>query len=133
MTFLPLVNAPTPLQYAGVKALDLPDSYFSGLSVEYDARRQTALTMLRAVGLRCSVPGGAYYVMTDARDLGVTDDRAFAEWLIGTAGIAGVPGSSFYNKPEDGCSQIRFCFCKKDETLREAGIKLAAIPRLLGR
>ena len=125
------VHAPTPLQYAGVKALGLPDAYFKGLSAEYDARRQTAVTMLRKAGFRCEYPGGAYYVMTDACDLGITDDRAFARWMIDTVGVAGVPGSSFYNRAGDACSQIRFCFCKKDETLREAGRKLAAIPGLL--
>ena len=125
------VNAPTPLQYAGVKALDLPDSYFNGLSFEYDARRQQALAMLTGAGFRCSVPKGAYYVMADARDLGISNDRTFAEWMIETVGVAGVPGSSFYSKAQDGCSQIRFCFCKKDETLREAENKLAAVRQLL--
>jgi aminotransferase len=31
-----------------------------------------------------------------------------------------VPGSSFYRNPEDGRMQVRFCFCKKEETLTEA-------------
>lgn len=127
------VNAPTPLQYAGVKALDLPDTYFSGLSLQYDTRRNQTLTMLRSAGFTCSVPGGAYCVMADAANLGITDDRAFAEWMIEKAGIAGVPGSSFYHRAEDGRSQIRFCFCKKEETLRAAGTRLAEISRLLNK
>ena len=123
------VHSPTPLQFAGIKALDLPDSYFAGLAGEYDARRQIALEMLRNAGLRCFVPDGAYYIMTDASDLGVTNDRDFARFLIDEVGVAGVPGSSFYSTDE-GNSQIRFCFCKKHETLKTAGRKLAALPKL---
>jgi aspartate/methionine/tyrosine aminotransferase len=44
--------------------------------------------------------------------------------------VAGVPGSSFYNKNTYGVSQIRFCFCKNYETLALAGTKLARLPRL---
>jgi aminotransferase len=35
-----------------------------------------------------------------------------------------VPGSSFYHKPEMGARQVRFCFCKKDETLSAAEERL---------
>ena len=76
------VHSPTPLQFAGIKALELPDSYFNGLAGEYDVRRQIALSMLENAGLRCFVPEGAYYIMTDASDLGVTDDREFARFLM---------------------------------------------------
>jgi len=123
------VHSPTPLQFAGIKALDLPDSYFAGLAGEYDARRQIALKMLRNAGLRCFVPDGAYYIMTDASDLGVTNDHDFARFLINDVGVAGVPGSSFYSTDE-GNSQMRFCFCKKHETLEAAGRKLAALPKI---
>jgi aminotransferase len=126
------VHAPTPLQMAGVTALDLPDAYFDKLAGDYDARRQIAVRMLEKAGLRCSMPDGAYYVMTDASDLGVTDDRAFAEWLVEDIGVAAVPGSSFYSAAQ-GNSQLRFCFCKKHETLEEAGRKLANVPDSLAR
>jgi aspartate/methionine/tyrosine aminotransferase len=124
------VHSPTPFQFAGIQALQLPDSYFEGLAGEYDARRQIALKMLEAAGLRCLVPDGAYYIMTDASGLGVTDDTAFARFLINEVGVAGVPGSSFYSSAE-GNSQIRFCFCKTHETLHTAGRKLAKLPSLL--
>jgi aspartate/methionine/tyrosine aminotransferase len=125
------VHAPTPLQYAGVIALDLPDTYFNGLAAEYDHRRQIALKMLAEAGFECSVPGGAYYIMADAKGLGVTDDREFALWLVDKVGVAGVPGSSFYSAG-GGTTQLRFCFCKTDATLHEAGRKLAELPRLIG-
>jgi aspartate/methionine/tyrosine aminotransferase len=43
-------------------------------------------------------------------------------------GVAGVPGSSFYNKKEDGRGFIRFAFCKKFETMKRAADRLAQLP-----
>lgn len=126
------VHAPTPLQMAGVVALDQPDAYYEKLARDYRLRRDAALEMLRGAGLDCFVPYGAYYVMTDAARLGVTDDRAFAEWLVKDIGVAAVPGSSFYSSG-GGNSQLRFCFCKKPETLAEATRKLAAVPDSMAR
>jgi aspartate/methionine/tyrosine aminotransferase len=126
------VHAPTPLQFAGVLALDLPDTYFDGLAAQYDHRRQIALRMLHAAGLKCFKPDGAYYIMTDAAALGVTDDRRFALWMSEKVGVAGVPGSSFYlTSTVAGRSQLRFCFCKTDQTLHEAGAKLEVLPGLI--
>jgi len=121
------VGAATPLQQAGIMALGLPDSYFAGLSAEYDGRRQAALTMLRNAGFQCYVPGGAYYIMCDIRGFGKLTDVEFATDLVQRVGVAGVPGSSFYLDPVRGASQIRFCFCKKYETLAAAGERLSKI------
>ena len=44
-------------------------------------------------------------------------------------GVAGVPGSSFYHDPKMGSQLIRFCFCKKDETLEAAAERLAKLAR----
>jgi aminotransferase len=123
------VGAATPLQQAGVMALNLPDDYFKGLSSEYAGRREAAITMLESSGFRCFQPSGAYYIMADISCFGMTD-VAFARYLVEEIGVAAVPGSSFYFNPADGSSQIRFCFCKKYETLAAAGKKLA---RLAGR
>jgi aminotransferase len=42
-------------------------------------------------------------------------------------GVAAVPGSSFYSDPALGRTKLRFCFCKKDETLAEADTRLAGL------
>ena len=55
---------------------------------------------------------------------GITDDTAFAMWLIETCGVATVPGSSFYAHSDLGRTRIRFCFPKSDDVLREAGERL---------
>ncbi len=121
------VGAATPLQHAGIMALGLPDEYFKGLSAEYDGRRRAAISMLEGAGFRCYVPGGAYYVMCDIGNFGAKNDVEFAMDLVTRVGVAGVPGSSFYLNPQLGASQIRFCFCKKYETLAAAGERLRLI------
>ena len=123
------VGAATPLQMAGVMALDQHDAYFQGLSAEYSGRREAAISMLEGAGFRCFNPHGAYYVMTDISAFGAKNDVAFAKYLVEDIGVAAVPGSSFYSRPELGANQLRFCFCKKYETLQAAGEKLAKLGR----
>ena len=123
------VGAATPLQQAGVMALDQHDDYFNGLSAEYSGRRAAAISMLEGAGFRCFNPHGAYYVMTDISAFGAKNDVAFARHLVENIGVAAVPGSSFYSRPELGASQLRFCFCKKFETLQAAGERLARLGR----
>ena len=121
------VGAATPLQQAGVLALSLPDSYYGKLAEEYRQRRDKMVSLLTASGFRCFPPSGAYYVMTDVSGFGFKDDVAFVRHMIHTAGVAAVPGSSFFSKPGDGANYVRFCFCKKDETLEEAKLRLAKL------
>jgi aspartate/methionine/tyrosine aminotransferase len=121
------VGAATPLQQAGVMALNLPDEYFQSLADQYYGRRQAAVAMLEAAGFRCFIPGGAYYVMTDISTITHESDLAFARNLVENIGVAAVPGSSFYCDSLSGYSQMRFCFCKKYETLTAAGRKLAVL------
>ena len=82
------------------------------------------MSSLETVRLHCFVPKGAYYVMTDISALGFQDDLAFVRHLIETVGVAAVPGSSFYATPSGGSQQVRFCFCKKYETLEKARYQL---------
>ena len=121
------VGAATPLQHAGIMALGLPDDYFAGLSGEYAGKREAMLSMLRNAGFRCHAPEGAYYVMCDISDFGARNDVEFAMNLVERTGVAGVPGSSFYLNPQSGAHQIRFCFCKKYETIEAAGKRLASL------
>jgi aminotransferase len=121
------VGAAAPLQAAGAVALRLPESYYSKLATDYQARRDRTLRMLVAAGFRCFVPRGAYYIMTDISAFGFADDVAFTRHLIERIGVAAVPGSSFYNRPADGAQQIRFCFCKTDATLDAAAERLAKL------
>jgi len=115
------VGAASPLQHASAAALGFPDSYYEHLARHYDERRYRLLAVLEGAGFRCFAPKGAYYVMTDISAFGFADDHAFARHLLEHVGVIGVPGSSFYANPEDGRQQMRFCFCKRFETLDAAG------------
>jgi aspartate/methionine/tyrosine aminotransferase len=118
------VGAAAPLQQAGVMALAMETAYYERLAAEYGSRRDHMVTSLESAGLRCFVPKGAYYVMTDVGGLGYADDVAFVRHLIENLGVAAVPGSSFYATPGGGSQQVRFCFCKKFETLEKARVQL---------
>lgn len=121
------VGAAAPLQQAGVAALALPDSYYAELSAGYAERRGRMLAMLERTGFRSFRPAGAYYVMADIAGFGFPDDVAFARHLVEKVGVAVVPGSSFFDHPENGKQIVRFCFCKKYETLEAAEEKLRRI------
>ena len=90
----------------------------------YRERRDLLLEALDAAGFRAWRPDGAYYVMTDIRSLTDADDVTFARELVASPGVAVVPGSSFYSRPELGASKVRFAFPKRHETLREAADRL---------
>jgi aminotransferase len=121
------VGAPSPLQEAGAVALDLPSSYYQRLAENYRTRRDHLLPALTEAGFRCFRPRGAYYVMTDISAFGFSDDVAFTQHLVKDIGVAAVPGSSFYNDPRDGARQVRFAFCKRDQTLDEAARRLTRL------
>jgi aspartate/methionine/tyrosine aminotransferase len=118
------VGAAAPLQQAGVTALALPDSYFHELAQTYQTKRNLLLGILQKAGFRCFVPKGAYYILCDTASFPFQNDIAFCRHLLEVAGVAAVPGSSFFSRPEDGQRLIRFCFAKKLETLEAAAERL---------
>ena len=115
------VGAAAPLQEGAAHALAFPDVYYFGLTERYREKRDSMSELLHDTGFKFEVPAGAYYLLTDASELmakiGITDDVAFSRWMIDELGVATVPGSSFYQNRKDGRTQIRFCYCKKPETL----------------
>jgi aminotransferase len=121
------VGAAAPLQAAGAYALSLPQEYYDTLQTEYRARRDLLLPSLEAAGFKTFVPDGAYYIMTDISAFDFSDDVEFTKHLIREIGVACVPGSSFYSEPSLGKQQVRFCFCKKDETLFAAADRLSKL------
>jgi aminotransferase len=118
------VGAANPLQHAGAYALGLPENYYAELQNEYQRKRDYIIPVLQNAGLKCASPQGAYYVMTDVADFDFADDVEFTKFLIREIGVAVVPGSSFFHDKSLGKNLVRFCFCKKDETLQAAAEKL---------
>jgi aminotransferase len=118
------VGAAAPLQAAGAYALSLPPEYYAHLQSDYQKRRDMLIPSLESAGFKTFRPDGAYYVMTDISNFGFQNDVEFTRHLIREVGVACVPGSSFYSDPHRGSKQVRFCFCKKDETLNAAAERL---------
>ncbi len=124
------VAAASPLQQASALALGLGEGYYAHLSHDYGERKQKLVGLLEAAGFKCFAPQGAYYVMTDISAFGFANDVEFVHHLLTDVGVAGVPGSSFYAHPENGAQKMRFCFCKKFETLDAAGERFSRLSKL---
>ena len=119
------VGAPAPLQEACAVGLnELGPEYYSDMVAGYKARGEVLVPALKDAGFKCSYPQGAYYVLADFSDLSDADSMTFGKRLTAEAGVAPVPGGSFFSVPERGHSLVRFVFCKQIETLQEAGERL---------
>lgn len=119
------VGAAAPLQEAAVTGLNFPDEYYRDLQEHYTHMRDLFCGGLSDLGFDIIRPQGAYYVLMDVSEFGVTDDNEFCEWMTREVGVATVPGSSFFK--EDVNNYIRFHFAKKDETLFEALNRLESL------
>jgi aminotransferase len=118
------VGAAAPLQAAAAAALRGPAAYYADLANGYRARRERLMGILSRAGFVCHRPEGAYYIMTDITGFGVASDVEFVRHLVTRIGVAAVPGSSFFSDPAHGRSHVRFCFCKRDDTLDAAEERL---------
>ena len=112
------VGAAAPLMEAATVGLCFPDTYYDGLRAHYTHAKNLFCDGLRQFGLRFSEPQGAYYVLLDVSEYGVSDDLHFCEWLAEHVGVGAVPGSCFFR--EEVNHLIRFHFAKRDETLTAA-------------
>lgn len=121
------VGAAAPLQEAAVTGLKFGDDYYRGLQAEYTEKRDLFLAGLDRIGIRHTVPEGAYYILLDVSEYGYASDLDFCERLAQYVGVGAVPGSSFFKEPVN--RYIRMHFAKKNETLNEALERLSSIHR----
>ncbi len=125
-----VIQAPTPLQVAGVTALSMPDDYYEALPAFYQQRRDLLIEGLRAAGFTCAVPNGSYYVMADFSAIdSASTSHDFAMRLLREAKVAAVAGANFYLMPGRGETEVRFAFCKRLETIEAAVANLKAFGR----
>lgn len=121
------VGAAAPLQEAAVTGLKFGDAYYIDLQKKYTEKRDLFLAGLDALQIRHSVPQGAYYIMLDISEYGYESDLTFCERLAEKVGVGAVPGSSFFQAPEN--RYIRLHFAKKNDTLNEALNRLERMKR----
>ncbi|MFV2083299.1 pyridoxal phosphate-dependent aminotransferase [Micromonospora sp. LOL_021] len=124
--FLTYVNG-GPLQPAVAVALDLPDSYYTGLRQSMQAQRDQLVAGLSEAGFRVLVPEGTYFATADISALGGSDGIEFCLSLPERCGVVAVPTQVFYDEPDAGRLLVRFAFCKRPEVLAEASRRLAGL------
>lgn len=114
------ICAPTPLQNGVAGALShLPMAYYDNLATHYQHIRDQFCDVLDEVGLPAIRPQGAYYVLCDIRSLRASSAQEGAMQLLDEAGVAGVPGSAFF-EGTDGDGLLRFCYAKQPSAIDEA-------------
>lgn len=125
------VGAAAPLQEAAVTGLRFGDEYYDDLRDKYTAKRDLFIKGLNDIGIKHTVPQGAYYVMLDISEFGFESDLEFCDALARDVGVGAVPGSSFFREPVNNL--IRLHFAKKDETLYEALNRLSDIRKKIAK
>lgn len=125
------VGAAAPLQEAAVTGLRFGDEYYDDLRDKYTAKRDLFIKGLNDIGIKHTVPQGAYYVMLDISEFGFESDLEFCDVLARDVGVGAVPGSSFFREPVNNL--IRLHFAKKDETLYEALNRLSDIRKKIAK
>jgi N-succinyldiaminopimelate aminotransferase len=124
--FLTYVSA-GPFQYAVAEALNLPEDYFTALREDLRAKRDLLAAGLEKAGFAVFRPAGTYFITADIRPLGESDGFAFCRSLPERAGVVAIPNAVFYDHREEGAPVVRFAFCKRHQTLREAAERLAGL------
>jgi aminotransferase len=125
------ICAPSPLQYgAAAGLLQLPETFYTDLTAEYQLKRDQTCAALTRAGLTPRIPTGAYYILADSTHIPGTTAPQKARRLLADTGIASVAGSAFFQTRPDGTSPgdnlLRFCFAKKQQDLDEAIRRLSA-------
>jgi N-succinyldiaminopimelate aminotransferase len=119
----------TPLQHAASVALTVGAEYYRLLCDSYRGKRDYLLRELTRIGFSVRPSAGTYFLAADFRPLGFRDDVAFCRMLIEKVGVAAIPPSVFYDRPELGRCYVRFAFFKRRETLEAAVQRLARLER----
>jgi methionine transaminase len=115
----------TPMQHALARFMADPKPYLE-LPAFYQAKRDLFRQGLARTRLRLLPSEGSYFQSVDYAAVSDLPEAEFCQWLTREVGVAAIPLSVFY---EGGFEQriARLCFAKKDETLRAALARLAAI------
>jgi methionine aminotransferase len=115
----------TPMQYALASFMADPAPYLE-LPAFYQRKRDLFAAGLAKTRFKLLPSAGTYFQCVDIRAVSDLGEADFCQWLTSEIGVAAIPLSAFYG---DGFDQrvVRFCFAKKDETLRSALERLARL------
>lgn len=115
----------TPAQHALARFLAEP-SHYEQLPAFYQAKRDLFVAGLRQTRLRPLACPGTYFVLADYSAVSDESEADFAERLTREFGVAAIPIAGLYAQPFDN-RIVRFCFAKKDDTLRAALARLSRV------
>lgn len=138
-------SAPSPFQEACAMSLKIAreSGYFEQYRSEFKQKRDYLHSVLTDNGMQCCLPDGSYFMMAKTDQLtknlniasrpwdefpGMTEpqDYAIARWLTETIGVTAIPPSAFYEHDnfKAAAHWLRFCFCKRQDTLEAAKLRL---------
>ncbi len=104
-------------QYAGIEALTGPQHAVDEMMRAFDERRRVIVGELNDIpGVRCVMPGGAFYAFANVSGTGAASQDLQMR-LLEEAGVAAVAGTSF---GEYGEGFIRFSYANSVDNIREA-------------
>ena len=89
-----IMCAPTTAQFGAIEAMQNGDEDVARMTADYDRRRTYIVKRLRALGLPCFEPKGAFYVFPNISGFGMTSEE-FCETLLYKYKVAIVPGTAF--------------------------------------
>ena len=119
----------TPMQHGLARYMADPKPYLE-LSAFYQKKRDLFRQGLAGTRFQLLPGQGTYFQCVDISGLAVPEkdlgEAEFCQWLTREVGVAAIPLSAFYGNGFDQ-KVIRFCFAKKDETLRLALERLARL------
>ncbi|ALC05265.1 putative N-succinyldiaminopimelate aminotransferase DapC [Corynebacterium deserti GIMN1.010] len=124
--FMSYVGA-TPFQPAVAHAIEHEQAWVEEMRAGLETKRDILRTALSKAGLKLYDSDGTYFVVAD---IGDRDGAEFCFELIDKVGVAAIPVQAFVDHPKSWSSKVRFAFCKKEETLREAAKRLKGIKNL---
>lgn len=111
-----MMCAPTMAQYGAIEALKNGEHDVDEMRKSYRRRRNYFVQSLNEIGLRCHLPGGAFYAFPSIQATGLTSEQ-FAERLLIEEKVAVVPGSVFGTSGE---GYVRCSYASSLEQLQEA-------------
>ncbi len=115
----------TPKQVALAAYLNENKNYLN-LGQQMQQKRDLLRQLLSATKLECIPSYGSYFECYSFSKISDENDKAFAIRLVKEYGVATIPVSAFYQDKTDH-GVIRFCFAKKDETLKAAAERLQGL------
>ncbi|MDC6177546.1 pyridoxal phosphate-dependent aminotransferase [Ralstonia solanacearum] len=115
----------TPVQHGLAAYMADPRPYLE-LPAFYQHKRDLFRAGLARTRFKLLPCQGTYFQCVDYSAISDLPEAEFAKWLTGEIGVAAIPVSAFYSQPHES-GVVRFCFAKRDETLRLALERLSAL------